>query len=104
MPTLNWHDYLVLISLFASIAGLFLLSDDKQAQEDELESAEQTLLRMTFGYWMAYCISFSLLKVGLPEWSNLIISLKLTAIFSYFLTFTCILSLPLHRMSVRQVE
>ncbi len=104
MPNLHWHDYLLFASLVASIAGLFLLSDGDSTQASELETSEQMLLSMSFSYWIVHCVMVGILKLWHPEWEILSINLRLTATFSYLLTFSCILSLPLHRMSVRQVE
>lgn len=105
MPNLNWHEYLLLVSFFASVAGLLLLFIGNPTQElDELEGTDQSLLSMSFGYWIVHCISVGILKLNLIESDDILMSLRLTAIVCYFLTFACILCLPLHRMSVRQVE
>jgi len=104
MLNLGWHDYLVLISFAACIAGLFLLSDGKQTQADDLEETELALFSMSFSYWMVYCVAFSIQKICLQDWEFVLLSLRLTAALSYFLTFSCILSLPLNRLAVRQVE
>ena len=104
MPNLNWHDYLIGASLAACIAGLLLLSNAKPAPADELEKTDLILLRMTFSYWIVYCVAASALKLSLPAWDTLLLSLKATAVLSYLLTASCILSLPLHRLGVRQVE
>ncbi len=105
MQTLNiiWHDLVVILSFAACIAGLFLLADNKH-QVNELEETEQILFRMSFAYWMVYCVAFGIQKLALPDWEIMLLSLKLTAALSYFLTFSCIVCLPLHRFSVRQVE
>lgn len=106
MQILNpgWHDYLVLISFAACIVGLWLLSDSNQTQADELEETEQILFRMSFTYWIVYCVAVGIQKLALPDWEILLLSLRLTAALSYFLTFACIVCLPLHRFAVRQVE
>lgn len=105
MQTLNiiWHDLVVILSFAACIAGLFLLADPQQ-EVSELEETEQILFRMSFAYWMVYCVAFGIQKLALPDWEIMLLSLKLTAALSYFLTFSCIVCLPLHRFSVRQVE
>ncbi len=100
---LGWHDYLVLLSFAASIAGLFLLSNRK-TQADELEQTEQTLFSMSFSYWIVYCVAVGIQKICLPEWDIVLLNLRLTAAFSYFLTFSCVLSLPLNRLAMRQVQ
>jgi hypothetical protein len=104
MLNLTGYELLLLVSLIASIAGLVLLDNAKDTQADDIEDAERSLLMMTFGYWMLHCIAVGLQKVILPDWEIVLINLKITAALSYLLTFACVLSLPLHRMSVRQVE
>ena len=104
MPNIIWYDFLVFLSFIACIAGLILLSDTKQNQVSELEETEQILFRMSFTYWLVYCIAVGIQKIVLPEWEVLLLSLKITAALSYFLTFACVVCLPLHRFSVRQVE
>lgn len=101
---LGWHDYLVLASFIACIAGLFLLSDANKTQTNDLEEAEQILFRMIFAYWMVYCVAVGIQSITLPDWEIVLLSSKLTAALSYFLTFACIVCLPLHRFAVRHVE
>lgn len=98
-----WHDVILSFSLIASIIGLVLLANTNQAQV-ELEETEQILFRMSFAYWLVYCIACGAQKLILPDWEVLLLSMKLTAALSYFLTFACILCLPLRRFAVRQVE
>ena len=105
MVELNWHDYLVMVSFVASIAGLVLLSDNRNSQPtDDRTLSEEILIKMSFTYWTVYCISVFGLKLHLPEDSWLFLSLKLTTVLSYLLTASSILSLPLQRMAVRRVE
>jgi hypothetical protein len=105
MVELNWHDYLVMVSFVASIAGLVLLGDNRNSQPtDDRTLSEEILIKMSFTYWTVYCISVFGLKLHLPEDSWLFLSLKLTTVLSYLLTASSILSLPLQRMAVRQVE
>ncbi len=106
MVELNWHDNLVIVSFVASIAGLLLLGDkgDSQPADDDRTLSEEILIKMSFTYWIVYCISVFGLKLHLPEDSWLLLSLKLTTVLSYLLTASSILSLPLQRMAVRQVE
>lgn len=101
---LNWHDAIVVLSFAASIAGLVLLSDITDWQGNELEETEAILLRMSFAYWLVYCVAVGIQKLALPDWEILLLSLKITTALSYFLTFACILCLPLHRFAVRHVE
>lgn len=103
MLNLSWHDSLILVSLAACIAGIWLLFNSKQ-QADQLEETEEVLFRMSFTYWIVYCISCLIQKMVLPDWEILLLSLRLTAALSYFLTFACVVCLPLHRFAVKQVE
>ena len=105
MVELNWHDNLVIVSFVASIAGLLLLGDKGDSQPADARTlSEEILIEMSFTYWIVYCISVFGLKLHLPEDSWLLLSLKLTTVLSYLLTASSILSLPLQRMAVRQVE
>ena len=105
MVELNWHDYIVIISFVAAIAGLLLLGDNRNSEAaDDRTLSEEILIKMSFTYWIVYCISVFALKLHLPEESWLLHSLKLTTILSYLLTASSILSLPLQRMAVRRVE
>ena len=105
MVELNWHDNLVIVSFVASIAGLLLLGDKGDSQPADARTlSEEILIKMSFTYSIVYCISVFALKLHLPEESWLLHSLKLTTVLSYLLTASSILSLPLQRMAVRQVE
>ncbi|BAY23567.1 hypothetical protein NIES2100_33590 [Calothrix sp. NIES-2100] len=97
------HEFVVAVSFVACIVGLLLLWDSKQ-QKDELEETEQILLRMSFSYWLVYCVAFGLEKIILQSWEPILTTLKITTALSYFLTFSCIISLPLHRFAIHQVE
>ncbi|PPS44197.1 hypothetical protein [Chroococcidiopsis sp. TS-821] len=99
-----WHDVILSLSFFASVVGLILLAKTNQAQVEELEETELILFRMSFAYWLVYCIACVAQKLILPDWEILALSVKLTAALSYFLTFACIVCLPLHRVAVKQVE
>jgi hypothetical protein len=103
MLNLGWHDYLLAASLVAAIAGLGLLLGSKESvPTNERQATSQTLLRMTFVYWIVYCLTVGLQKFDLPDVNGLTISLKLTALFSYFLTFSSLLCLPLHHFEARR--
>ena len=105
MVELNWHDYIVIISFVAAIAGLLLLGDNRNSEAaDDRTLSEEILIKMSFTYWIVYCISVFALKLHLPEDNWLLHSLKLTTVLSYLLTASSILSLPLQRMAVRRVE
>ncbi|WP_414542627.1 hypothetical protein [Nostoc sp. CCY0012] len=97
------HEFVVAVSFVACIAGLLLLWDRKQPK-DNLEETEKILFRMSFSYWLVYCVAFGVEKMILPDWETLLMSVKITTALSYFLTFSCILSLPLHKFAVRHIE
>ena len=99
VANLSWQDSLVFLSFLGSIAGLWLLFNSKQTQAEDLEATERSLFMMTFAYWLVYCVARGILKLELPEWETLLMSLKITGVISYMLTFCCIVSLPLHRLS-----
>jgi hypothetical protein len=101
--TLTWNDGITLVSLVACVLGLVSLwkyPDHKDATE--LEMTESTLLMMSFAYWGVHCFAIGVQKLPLPTWDVLLMSLKFTAVFTYFLTAACILSLPLTRFASSQ--
>jgi hypothetical protein len=100
----SWHDSLLLLSFAAAIAGIVLLKTDKSPAKDDIEAADQMLILMSFTYWLVYCGAFALQKVIAPDWETVILSIKLTGVIAYLLTASCILSLPLNRVSIRQPE
>lgn len=104
MAQFSWHEGLIILSFFGSIAGTALLTLDKQPAKDETEAADQMLMLMTFVYWLVYCVAFGAQKFISPDWENLLMSVKLTGVIAFLLTASCILSLPLNRVSVRQTE
>jgi hypothetical protein len=100
----------MLLSFVAAIAGLFLLADEKptvnkNSSKDEREIVDRILLRMVFAYWLVYCVVFALKPCISEDWEFVCLSVRFTGVMSYLLTLTCILSLPLHRLSSgRQTE
>ncbi|PLZ95113.1 hypothetical protein CEN50_23360 [Fischerella thermalis CCMEE 5268] len=99
------HDFFVAVSCLACIIGLLLLWENKQhKQKDDADATEVILFRMTFCYWLVYCVAFGIEKLVLPHWEAMQMTLRITTALSYFLTFSCIVSLPLHKFAVRQVE
>lgn len=103
-----WCDFVVAVSFVACIVGLALLWEkkkpDNKQQKDEAQATEEILFRMSFSYWLVYCIAFGIEKIVLPHWEAIHMTLKITTALSYFLTFSCIVSLPLHKLAVRQVQ
>ncbi|NJL61418.1 MAG: hypothetical protein HC903_05795 [Methylacidiphilales bacterium] len=97
------HDVFVAVSSIACLAGLTLLWNHSPSN-DEAEETERILFRMSFSYWLVYCIAFAVQKLLIPDWENAIATLRLTTALSYLLTFSCILCLPLHKFAVHEVE
>lgn len=91
-------------SFFAAIVGIALLFQGSQAYESDWEITDRVLMLMTFTYWLVYCVAVGLQRFILPQWELLLWSVKLTGILAYLLTTACVLSLPLHRVSMRQSE
>jgi hypothetical protein len=98
------HGFVVAVSSVACVLGIVLLWYPSSKQVTELQEAEETLLRMSFSYWLVYCIAFGIEQVVLPDWESLTLTLRITATLSYFLTFSCILSLPLHKFAIHHIE
>ncbi|MGB3651596.1 MAG: hypothetical protein WBA41_10340 [Rivularia sp. (in: cyanobacteria)] len=97
------HEFFVMLSFVACITGLGLLWDKHQL-ESEIQQTEKILFRMSFSYWLLYCVAFGIEKIVLPEWETVLMSLRMTTALSYFLTFSCILCLPLHKFAMRQIH
>ncbi|MFN6464147.1 MAG: hypothetical protein RMZ41_020360 [Nostoc sp. DedVER02] len=97
------HESVVAVSFVACIIGLVLLWDSKQ-QKNDVEETEQILFRMSFTYWLVYCVAFGIEKMVIPDWESVVMTLRITTALSYFLTFSCIVSLPLHKFAVHRVE
>lgn len=109
MLQLLWHDWILLSSVAAGVIGLWLLSF--RYKNDDLDVSELILLRLTFSYWLVYCFTSLTQRFVVPglqptEWDILALSLRLTAVVSYLLTFACVLTLPFHHLiaSRRQVQ
>ncbi|MGM3306425.1 hypothetical protein ACSQ6I_10650 [Anabaena sp. WFMT] len=100
------HEFVVAVSCVACILGLLMLWDNnkQKKQKDEAQETEEILLRMSFAYWLVYCVAFGIEKIVLPNWEGLTMTLRITIALSYLLTFSCILSLPLHKFAVHRVE
>lgn len=104
MINLSWHDSLIILSFFAAIAGTAIMTFDKQPAKDEMDAADQMLMLMSFVYWVVYCAAFGAQKLISPDWEVALLSVKLTGVIAFLLTASCVLSLPLNRFSVRQME
>ncbi|AFZ03121.1 hypothetical protein [Calothrix sp. PCC 6303] len=103
LNTLCCHSSVVLLSAIACVSGLVLLWG-YDSQNDEAKETERILFMMSFSYWLVYCVAFGMQKITLPGWETLIPPLKITTALAYLLTFSCILSLPLHKFAVNKIE
>jgi hypothetical protein len=99
----GWYSYLLVTSLLSAGAGLgLLLTGERPPETDEHRVTEENFLRMTFVYWMVYTVAVLSQKLITPDWEALMLGLKLTAVLTYCLTFSCILCLPLHHFEARR--
>ncbi|MDX2100703.1 MAG: hypothetical protein SFW36_23225 [Leptolyngbyaceae cyanobacterium bins.59] len=89
-------------SFVACIAGLTLLLRVQQTPQNEHEETEEMLLRMAFTYWMLYCVALTVQRLSPTEWESLLIGVRFTAVMSYLLTFSCVLTLPMLHLSASQ--
>jgi hypothetical protein len=98
-----WVESVQLVSFFASVAGLLILCTDRSTQEDFTE-ADWMLMAMTFGYWMIHCVT----RIGgdclCEDWTVAVMSVKMTALFSLLLTFSCAVSLPLNLIAAKHPQ
>ncbi len=99
-----WQTYLSLISFFAAVIGLYVLYNVKPKPGEQLDDADHTLFALSFAYWVVHCLAVGAHRTVSPDWEIAALSLKFTAVFSYLLTFSSALSLPLHRISIRQSQ
>lgn len=97
-----WHEYLKLLSFFASVIGLYIVVNRRSVQADDADAADLTLFAMSFAYWIVHLVAVGAQKWISPDWDIFMLSLKWTAVISYLLTFSCALSLPMHRFSASQ--
>ena len=92
-----------MLSFVACVAGLGLLWDKEQF-ETEMQETEKILFRMSFSYWLVYCVAFGIEKTVLPLGEAVLMSLRMTTALSYFLTFSCVICLPLHKFAMRRIQ
>ncbi|MGB8700030.1 MAG: hypothetical protein WCD18_11495 [Thermosynechococcaceae cyanobacterium] len=102
MTALSWHDYLLITSCLTSAVGLTVFCHCPIPEPNAAEATQETLVRMTFIYWMLYCLS----RLG-QLWcdstaQDFVCSLRVLALLSYVLTFCCVVSLPLHTIEQRR--
>jgi len=104
MADISWREALIILSFFSSIAGIALLTIGHPAAKDDMEAADQMLQRMTFVYWLVYCVAFGAQKLISPDWETVLLSVRLTGVIAFLLTASCVLSLPLNRVAIRQTQ
>ena len=104
MSHTSLHESAVFLSFFASIFGILLALKVDSKHLTEVEDTDRMLMLMTFAYWLTYCISFGLQHLISSELELIFTPIRLTGVLAYLLTFTCALSLPLHKVAMRQVE
>mgnify|MGYP003547824271 CR=1 FL=1 len=101
MWNLSWHESLVIFSCFTSVAGLMVFCRVQDKDPTEAEAMQETLVRMTFVYWIVHCISSFGDRIGDAMPQDLACSLRILALLSYVLTFCCVLTLPLQLIEQR---
>jgi hypothetical protein len=101
MWNLSWHEYLVILSCFTSMGGLIACGRAEDKDPTEAEAMQDTLIRMTFVYWIVYCISSFSDRIDTVMPQDLACSLRILALLSYVLTFCCVLTLPLQLIEQR---
>jgi hypothetical protein len=80
----------------------FTSSRVADAAGSDLDPTERVLIMMVFAYWLVFCCAKMAQPMLLPQWELAQLSLKLTGVLAYLLTFTCVLSLPLHRFAAQR--
>jgi hypothetical protein len=95
MWNLSWHEYLVTLSCFTSVVGLIAFGRAQDKDPTESKAMQETVVRMTFVYWIVYCLSSFGDRMGDLMPQDFACSLRILALLSYVLTFCCILTLPL---------
>jgi hypothetical protein len=100
MAGCTMHGSVLIVSALAAIAGLVLLGKEVEGIDD-IQGNEESLMRMVFSYWLVYCAMATLCKLHLipSQWEGLLIGLRLTKLFAYMLTASCVFALPLHRFA-----
>lgn len=102
MPILSWHDAVLLVSCFTSIAGLYVFGRSHIEEPTEAEAAHETMVRLSFVYWIVYCCAYWGERICAASAPDLECSLRILALLSYILTFSCVLSVSLHGIEQRR--
>jgi hypothetical protein len=90
---------ITLASFFCSAAGLFALYQHDGIRNEDLDETQWMLFAMGFAYWMVHCVAIALVRWIPQEWVWVILNVKITAVASALLTFSCAMSLPLNRIA-----
>lgn len=90
---------ITLISFFCSALGLFALYYNEGLRNEDLDEAEWMLFAMGFAYWMVHCVAIALVRWVPQEWTWVLLNVKIAAVASALLTFSCAMSLPLNRIA-----
>lgn len=106
VSSFGWCNTLLGLSFIAAILGLGLLlaqPDPKTnpTAADDHQLTREHLLRMTFVYWLVYVLAVFAQKAMAPELSTWLVPLRITAFFTYVLTFASVLCLPLNYIETR---
>lgn len=88
-----------IVSFFGSALGLFALYYSEDLRDKDLDQTQWMLFSMTFGYWMMHCTAIALVRWVPQDWMVVSMGVKLTALGSALLTFSCGLSLPLNQIA-----
>jgi peptidoglycan biosynthesis protein MviN/MurJ (putative lipid II flippase) len=88
-----------IVSFFASALGLFALYYNEDIRNEDLDQTQWMLFAMTFGYWMMHCTAIAMVRWVPQDWMVVLMGVKLTALGSALLTFSCGLSLPLNQIA-----
>jgi hypothetical protein len=90
------------ISGIASVTGLYFYGRSPLESLSEAKAVRETLVRLTFAYWIVYCCAHWGERACIDFSLSLTCSLRLLMLLSYILTFCCVLSLPLHLIEQRR--
>jgi hypothetical protein len=86
----------------ASVVGLYFYGRSPVENLSQAEADRETLVRLTFAYWIVYCCARWVEQACLDFSQSLTCSLRLLMLLSYLLTFCCVLSLPLQLLEQRR--
>jgi hypothetical protein len=96
MPILSWHDVLLIFSGLTSLAGVGYVYRWAIEEPTASQALQETLMRLTFVYWIVFCVSSLGQRLVTFLSSDLAYQLKILSLLCFMLTFCCLLSLPLH--------